>query len=131
MAHQIRGQKRKIRKDTVTRNLKLTTWNIRTLGDTSSGPERSTALVARELKRYDIDIAALSETRLAETGQLVERGEGYTFYWQGRAADEPRQSGVGFAIKNSIAATLPQLPKGISDRLIHIRIPLASKRFCQ
>ena len=37
--------------------------------------------------------------------------------------------GSGFVIKNSIAATLPQLPKGISDRLIHIRIPLASKRF--
>ena len=80
MAHPIRGQKRKIRKDKVTRNLKLATWNIRTLGDTSSRPERSTALVARELKRYDMDIAALSETRVAETGQLVERGAGYTFY---------------------------------------------------
>ena len=71
----------------------------------------------------------LAKLGLAETGQLVERGAGYTFYWQGRAADEPRQSGVGFVIKNSIAATLPQLPKGISDRLIHIRISLASKRF--
>ena len=129
MAHPCRGQKHYIRKDKVTRNLKLATWNVRTLGDTGSRPERSTAPVARELKRYDIDIAALSETRLAETGQLVERGAGYTFYWQGRAADEPRQSGVGFVIKNSIAVTLPQLPKGISDRLIHIRIPLASKRF--
>ena len=51
------------------------------------------------------------------------------FYWQGRAADEPRQSEVRFVIKNSIAVTLSQLPKGIGDRLIHIRIPLASKRF--
>ena len=80
MAHLIRGQKRWIRKDTVTRKLKLATWNVRTLGDTSSRPERSTALVARELKRYDIDIAALSEARLAETVQLVERAAGYTFY---------------------------------------------------
>ena len=71
-------------------------------------------------------MAALSETRLAETDQLVERGAGYTFYWQGRAADEPRQSGVRFAIENSIAAAPPQLPKEISDRLIHIIIPLAS-----
>ena len=80
MAHPIRGQKSNIRKDKVTRNLKLATWNVTTLGDTSSRPERSTALVARELKRYDIDIAPLSETRLAEAGQLVERGAGYTFY---------------------------------------------------
>ena len=98
MAHPIRGQKSNIRKDKVTRNLKLATWNVRTLGDTGSRPERSTALVARELKRYDSDIAALSETRLAETGQLVERGANYTFYWQGRAADEPRKSRVGFVI---------------------------------
>ena len=33
----------------------------------------STALVARELDRYDIDIAALSETRLADEGQLIEK----------------------------------------------------------
>ena len=74
MAHPIRGQKSDIRKDKVTQNLKLATWNVRTLGDTSSRPERSTALVARELKRYDIHIAALSETRLAETiGQRQQR----------------------------------------------------------
>ena len=62
MANPFNGQKNYIRKDNVTRNLKLATWNVRTLGDTSSRPERSTALVARELKRYDIDIAALSES---------------------------------------------------------------------
>ena len=43
MAHPIRGQKRSIRKDTVTRNLKQATWHVKTLGDTSSRPERSTA----------------------------------------------------------------------------------------
>jgi len=31
-------------------------------------PERKTALVARELARYSIDTAALSETRLADQG---------------------------------------------------------------
>ena len=82
MAHPFRGQKHYIRKDKVTRNLKLATWNVRTLGDIGSRPERSTALVARELKRYDIDIAALSETRASRDrpagrerrNQLVERG---------------------------------------------------------
>ena len=36
--------------------------------DTANRPERRTALVAAELKRYNIDIAALSETPLAEEG---------------------------------------------------------------
>ena len=43
-------------------------------------PERRTALVARELGRYNIDIAALSETRLANEGCLTEVRAGYTFF---------------------------------------------------
>jgi len=48
-----------------------------------SRPPRRTALIAAELNRYKIDIAALSETRLAEEGSLSEVGEGYTFFWKG------------------------------------------------
>ena len=72
--------------------MKVTSWNVRTLGGsaTSSRPERGTALVARELDRYDIDIAALSEIHLADEGQLLEKGVGYTFYWKGRPSTEPR-----------------------------------------
>nr|VZI28850.1 unnamed protein product [Spirometra erinaceieuropaei] len=36
----------------------------------SNRPERGTALVARELTRYDVDIAAISETRFSEHGEL-------------------------------------------------------------
>ena len=52
------------------------TWNVRTLLDNAQAnrPERRTALVGRELARYKVDIAALSETRLAEEGQLKETG---------------------------------------------------------
>ena len=39
-----------------------------------SRPRRRTALVASELGRYDVDIAALSETRLAGEGSLEEVG---------------------------------------------------------
>ena len=46
-------------------------------------PERMTAIVAHELSRYNTDIAALSETRLAGTGDLAEVGAGYTFFWSG------------------------------------------------
>lgn len=49
-----------------------------------------TAIISRELKRFQIDIAALSETRLDDEGQLREEKGGYTFYWKGKTADEQR-----------------------------------------
>nr|VZI35981.1 unnamed protein product [Spirometra erinaceieuropaei] len=54
--------------------LTLAAWNVRSLLDNprSNRPERRTALVARELARYKVDIAALSETRFSEQGQLEE-----------------------------------------------------------
>ncbi|BHF84938.1 hypothetical protein SprV_1002809200 [Sparganum proliferum] len=68
----------------------------------SNRPERRTALVARELARYKVDIAALSETRFSEQGQLEEVGAGYTFFWSGRPRTERRDAGVAFAIRNDI-----------------------------
>ena len=57
-------------------------WNVRTLLDRNevSRPERRTALVAKELARYHIDIAALSETRLSGEDHIMEVGSGYTFF---------------------------------------------------
>ena len=52
----------------------VASWNVRTLQDTGLGARRRTALIACELARYDIDIAALSETRLPDEGSLVETG---------------------------------------------------------
>ena len=42
-----------------TKVLNLGAWNVRTLMDNAKIPERITALVATELARYNIDIAAL------------------------------------------------------------------------
>ncbi|VDM01918.1 unnamed protein product [Schistocephalus solidus] len=42
----------------------------------SNRPEWRTALVARELARYKVDIAALTETRFSEQGQLEDVGAG-------------------------------------------------------
>ena len=64
----------------------------------SDRPERRTALVGRELDRYKVEIAALSETRLAEEGLLKEVGTGYTFFWSGCKKEDRREAGVGFAI---------------------------------
>ncbi|VDL93202.1 unnamed protein product [Schistocephalus solidus] len=68
----------------------------------SKRPERKTALVARELARYKVDIAALSETRFSEQDQLEEVGDGYTFFWSDRQKAEQRDAGVAFAIRNDI-----------------------------
>ncbi|XP_038056050.1 craniofacial development protein 2-like [Patiria miniata] len=83
-----------------------------------------TALVARELARYKVDIAALSETRLSDKGQLTETGSGYTFFWCGRSSEERREAGVGFAIKTEHVKKLASIPEGINDRLMKIKLPL-------
>ncbi|BHF85580.1 hypothetical protein SprV_1002874800 [Sparganum proliferum] len=107
-------------------SLTLAAWNVRSLLDNprSNRPERRTALVARELARYKVDIAALSETRFSEQGQLEEVGAGYTFFWSGRPRTERRDAGVAFAIWNDIVGRLPCLPQGINDRLMSLRLPL-------
>nr|VZI31861.1 unnamed protein product [Spirometra erinaceieuropaei] len=108
------------------RPLTLAAWNVRSLLDNprSNRPERRTALVARELARYKVDIAALSETRFSEQGQLEEVGAGYTFFWSGRPKAERRDAGVAFAIRTDIAGRLPCLTQGINDRLMRLRLPL-------
>nr|XP_049577518.1 craniofacial development protein 2-like [Syngnathus scovelli] len=105
-------------------------WNVRTLMDsvTSDRPERRTAIIARELRRCRIDIAALSETRRAEEGHLKEEKGGYTFFWKGKATDEPRIHRVGFAIKNQLISQLSELPVGISERLMTLRLVLANNQ---
>ncbi|VDM03370.1 unnamed protein product [Schistocephalus solidus] len=97
--------------------LPIAACNVRFLLDNpkSNRPERRTALVARELARYKVDIAALSETRFSEQGQLEEA--------------ERRDAGVAFAIRNDIMGRLPCLPQGINDRLMSLRLPLRGDQF--
>ena len=61
---------------------------------------RKTAVINDELKRLNVDIATLRETRLADSGTLKEKD--YTFFWQGKRSNEPREHGVGFAVRNSL-----------------------------
>ncbi|CAG4956922.1 unnamed protein product [Parnassius apollo] len=105
--------------------------NVRTLLDREENacPERKTAIVARELSRYNIDVAALSETHLPDEGELVEYGGGYTFLWKGLASSEPRRSGVGFAVKNYLAAQLQEYPVHISDRITTLRLYMGRENY--
>ena len=61
----------------------VASWNVRTLQDTGLEARHRTALIACELARYNIDIAALSETRLPDDGSLVAMVTGYTLFWSG------------------------------------------------
>ena len=46
-------------------------------------------MVAKKLRKYNIDIAAISEVRWAEEGCLYEEGVSYTFYWKGISNTAP------------------------------------------
>ena len=96
--------------------------------DSEDRPQRRSALVARELARLDIDIAALSEVRFAEQGSLREDGAGYTFFWSGKNKDECRFSGVGIMVKSSIARKLQNLPFSHSDRIMSLRLPIQDNK---
>ncbi|CAH2103435.1 unnamed protein product [Euphydryas editha] len=91
-------------KKTKTLNVTFGAWNVRTLLDRNDSlcPERKTAVVARELRRYNIDIAALSETRLADEG---------------------------FAVRTPLARKLEECPRYISDRIIILRLHLENNNY--
>ena len=80
---------------------------------------RKTAVINDELKRLNVDIATLQETRLADSGTLKEKD--YTFFWQGKSSDEPREHGVGFAVKNSLL-NMVEPGSGGSERLLTLRL---------
>ena len=64
----------------------------------SDRPQRRTALVGRELGRNEIEIAALSENRFADVGEIKDVGASYTFFWSGRKS-ERRKTEVDSTIK--------------------------------
>ena len=80
---------------------------------------RKTAVTSRELDRLNVDIAALQEIRLASSGTLKVKE--YTFFWHGKDEDEPREHGVGFAVRDKLIQMLdPASTK--SERLMYMRL---------
>ena len=105
-------------------------WNVRTLSDlpaSSKRLERRTALISRELQRYNLDIVALSETRLTGEGNVSD--EGYTFFWKGKPHGSKKESGVAFAVKTSLLSYLEKLPCGINDLILSMRVPLTRDQY--
>ena len=77
------------------KRITLRAWNVRTLLNRiiTSRPERGTAFVSRELQHYRVDIAALSETRIADESSLREERGDYTFFWKRKP-----QAETGFTV---------------------------------
>nr|VZI39397.1 unnamed protein product [Spirometra erinaceieuropaei] len=105
--------------------LSLAAWNVHSLLDNlrNNRPERRLALVTRELARYNLNIAALSETGLSKQGQPEEVGAAGTF-WNVHPKAEQRDAGVAFATRDDIVGRMSCLPQRINDRLTSLRLPL-------
>ena len=100
-------------------------WNVRTLLDTKRTAARPTAIVSRELARYNIDIAALSETRVLGDTVIEETAGGYTFFLKGKPEGDKCYHGVGFAIRSKLVKHLEgKYPTGINERLMTMSLPL-------
>ena len=65
---------------------------------------------------------ALSETRLTCKGNVSDRG--YTFFWKGKPPGSKKESGVAFEVETSFLSYLGELPCGINDRILSMRVPL-------
>ena len=104
--------------------------NVQTLLNRTiiSRPERGTVLVTRELQRYQVDIATLSETWIVDEGSLREEGGDYTS-WKGKPQAEDRIHGVGFAIRTALLRSMPVLPVEINEHLMKLHIPLSKIRY--
>ncbi len=100
---------------------------MRTLLDSAGCHERKTAIIAHELARYRIGIAALCETRFPGETELTEVNIGfigYTFFCFGQPEGQPRQAGVGFAMKTSLLPLLEVQPRGLSPRWMTFQLML-------
>lgn len=99
-------------------------WNIQTFMDkeTQTKPEKRTAVFTKELSRYNIDIVALSKTRLAN--KISEPKGSYTFFWKGKTQDEERIHGIGLAIKSLLLTPLPDLPTTFNEWRMKLHFPL-------
>ncbi|XP_076042115.1 uncharacterized protein LOC143026011 [Oratosquilla oratoria] len=86
-------------------------------------------LVSRELARFNVDVAALSETRIPGEGQITEVGSGYTFFWKGKNPEDHHSQGVGFAVKTQLVKAHNLTPHAINERITSLRLPLPKNQF--
>lgn len=87
---------------------------------------------AAESRRYNIDIGALSETRLFDIVSLKEEGSVFTFLWKGYPQDGRHLHHIELARKKTLQNTLPKLseaPQASVERLMTLLISEPKKHF--
>ncbi len=84
---------------------------------------KKTAVINRELKRLDIDIAALQETRLPSNRNLREQD--YMFFQQEKEPEEPQIHGIGFAVRNSMLSSI-EPPSGGMPIILSLHLSTSS-----
>lgn len=80
---------------------------------------RKTAVIDTELRRRNVHIAALQETRLPGAGTIREMN--YTFFWFGKPENQARLYGTGFAVHNSMISSI-QTPIAVNERISSLKL---------
>ena len=112
-----------------TSDLKLGTWNVRTMTPGFSDDLQEiddvckTAVINMELSRLQMDIVSLQEARLPDLESVKEKN--FLFFWQGKPLNETREYGVGFAVRNTLLRSIFPLTVG-SERILSLQLPLIS-----
>jgi len=94
-----------------------------------AGLERRNAIIACELGKYNIDIAALSELRFSDAGSITEKA-GYTIFWNRKPVGEVQEHDVAIAMRNSLIPKLSEDPKPVNERMITLWLPLTQNKYC-
>ena len=85
---------------------------------TSHSKERMITCLLSELKHLDIGIAALSQIRRPDCGEIMVGG--YTYYWSGRS-DGYHVQGVAVAVSNKLTPMITEVTP-INERVMRLRI---------
>ena len=105
-------------------NLKIATWNVRGLTESKRNPEPKTYNVLKILKRYGIDIAILTETKMG--GDSFEEeydidGIKFNIYYSGAREEHRNHHGVALVVRKDLWRSLSGEWESISNRLVSAR----------
>jgi len=112
-------------------DLTFASWNAQTMLDKENvaRPKRRSAIIASELGKYHIDIAALSEVTFPDAGSITEEA-GYTIFWSGKPVGEVWEHGMAITMRISFLPKLSEDPKPVNERMIELQLPLTQNRYC-
>ena len=88
-------------------------WNV-----LSQREDDHLSLLSSELKRLDIGIAALSEVRRPDCGEIMVGG--YIYYWSGRS-DGYHAQGVAVAVSNKLTAMMIEITPA-NEHIMRLKI---------